>query len=274
MSKNSVVEFRIPESISDPLTALLCEGAKRLIQQAVEAELAELPAQHEGQVDEQGRRVVVRNSYLPEREIITGVGSVTVKVPKVRSRMDEPVVFRHSLVPPHVRKARPRRVEATLPWLYLKGTASGLKIRGLCIPPRLATGDGALGFWLALDAVYPETRHQRCWVHKAANVLNYLPKAVQPKAKQTLQEIWMAEDRASAQKACDQFVQTDQAKYPKAVACLEKDREALLACYDFPAEHWAHMRTTNPVESTFATIRHRTDRAEGCVSRNTMLAMI
>ena len=131
-----------------------------------------------------------------------------------------------------------------------------------------------MGFWSALDEVYPETCHQRCWVHKTANVLNYLPKAVQPKMKKVLQEIWMAEDRASAHRAFDHFVQTYQAKYPKAVACLEKDREALLAFYDFPAEHWVHIRTTNSIESTFATVRHRTDRTKGCVSRNTMLAMI
>ncbi len=149
-----------------------------------------------------------------------------------------------------------------------------LKKRGLKVPPKLAVGDGALRFWAALDEVYPEPRHQRCRVHKTANVLNYLPKAVQPKAKRALQEIWMAEDRASAHKAFDHFVQTYQAKYPKAVACLEKDREALLAFYDFPAEHWVHIRTTNPIESTFATIRHRTDRVKGCVSRNTLLAMI
>ncbi len=149
-----------------------------------------------------------------------------------------------------------------------------LKRRGLGVPPKLAVGDGALGFWAALSEVYPETRHQRCWVHKTANVLNYLPKGVQPKAKRALREIWMAEDRASAHRAFDHFVETYRDKHPKAVACLEKDREALLAFYDFPAVHWQHIRTTNPVESAFATIRHRTDRAKGCVSRATMLAML
>ncbi len=373
MGKDNVVEFRAPEGIEDPLTELLRTGARRLIQQAIEAELAELLAQYEGQVDEQGRRAVVRNGYLPEREILTGVGPVPIKVPKVRSRTGEPVVFRSSLAPPYVRKAR--RVEAALPWLYLKGIATGrmqealevlvgpeakglsasvisrlkrkweaeyadwrrrdvgkdrwvylwadgiysglrieqqklcvlviigvnergekhflaiedgvrestqswrevlldLKRRGLTAPPRLAVGDGALGFWSALEEVYPETCQQRCWVHKTANVLNYLPKGAQAKAKKALQEIWMAEDRASAHKAFDHFVQVYQAKYPKAATCLEKDREALLAFYDFPAEHWVHIRTTNPIESAFATIRHRTDRAKGCVSRNTMLAMI
>ncbi len=373
MTKDNVVSLSSPEGIADPLTELVRTGARRLIQQAIEAELAELLAGYAEQVDDQGRRVVVRNGYLPEREILTGVGPVPVKVPKVRSRGEEPVVFRSSLVPPYVRKAR--RVEAALPWLYLKGIATGqmqealevlvgpeaqglsasvigrlkreweaeyaawcrrdmrrdrwvywwvdgiysglraesqklcalvviganergekhflaiedgvrestqswrevlldLKKRGLEVPPKLAVGDGALGFWSALSEVYPGSRQQRCWVHKTANVLNYLPKAVQPKAKKALQEIWMAEDRASAEKAFEHFVQTYQARYPKAVACLEKDREALLAFYDFPAEHWVHIRTTNPIESTFATIRHRTDRARGCVSRNTMLAMI
>jgi len=373
MGKDSVIEFRAPEVIEDPLTELLRVGARRLIQQAIEVELVELLAQYEGEVDDQGRRLVVRNGYLPEREILTGVGPVAVKVPKIRSRGEEPVVFRSALVPPYVRKAR--RVEAALPWLYLKGIATGqmqealevlfgpeakglsasvisrlkreweaeyadwcrrdvsrdrwvylwadgiysglraegrklcvlvvigvnergekhflaieegvrestqswrevlldLKKRGLEAPPKLAVGDGALGFWAALAEVYPETRHQRCWVHKVANVLNYLPKTVQPKAERALREIWMAEDRASAGKAFDHFVQTYQAKYPKAVGCLEKDREALLAFYDFPAVHWQHIRTTNPIESTFATIWHRTDRAKGCVSRKTMLAMM
>ncbi|BAO42975.1 IS256 family transposase [Thiolapillus brandeum] len=373
MSKDNVVALSSPEEIEDPLTELLHNGAKRLIQQAIEAELADLLARYTGEVDEQGRRTVVRNGYLPEREILTGVGPVSVKVPKVRSRGEEAVVFRSSLVPPYVRKAR--RVEAALPWLYLKGISTGqmqealevlvgseakglsasvigrlkrdweaeytewccrdvsrdrwvywwadgiysglraerqklcalviigvnergekhflaiedgvrestqswrevlldLKKHGLEEAPKLAAGDGALGFWAALDEVYPETRHQRCWVHKTANVLNYLPKGVQPKAKKALQEIWMAENRASAHKALAHFVKTYQAKYPKAVACLEKDREALLAFYDFPAEHWVHIRTTNPIESTFATIRHRTDQTKGCVSRNTMLAML
>jgi len=149
-----------------------------------------------------------------------------------------------------------------------------LKRRGLGVPPKPAVGEGALGFWSAPSEVYPESRQQRCWVHKTVNVLNYLPKGVQPNAKKALQEIWMAEDRASAEKAFEHFVQAYQARYPKAVACLEKDREALLTFYDFPAEHWVHIRTTNPIESTFATIRHRTDRARGCVRRNTMLAMI
>jgi transposase-like protein len=135
-------------------------------------------------------------------------------------------------------------------------------------------GDGALGFWAALEEVYPATRAQRCWVHKTANVLNYLPKSVQPKAKAALHEIWMAETRAHAERAFDRFLSTYRAKYPKAVECLAKDRNSLLAFYDFPAEHWIHIRTTNPIESTFATIRHRTERTKGCASRATLLALL
>lgn len=149
-----------------------------------------------------------------------------------------------------------------------------LKQRGLNVPPRLAVGDGALGFWAALSEMFPTTAAQRCWVHKMVNVLNYLPKSMQPKAKGALHEIWMAETKAKAQAAFDQFIERFGAKYPKAVECLIKDREMLLAFYDFPAEHWVHIRSTNVIESAFATIRHRSDRAKGCVSRDSMLAMV
>ena len=149
-----------------------------------------------------------------------------------------------------------------------------LQARGLKIPPKLAVGDGALGFWAALAEFFPETRDQRCWFHKTGNVLNYLPKSVQPKAKSMLHEIWMAETRVDAEVAFDRFVATLQAKYPKATECLLKDRQALLAFYEFPAEHWIHLRTTNPIESAFATIRHRTDRTKGCVSRSTLLGLV
>ncbi len=362
-----------PEAVEDSLTELLRSGAQQLIYQAIEAELAELLVQYRDKTDEHGRAAVVRNGYLPEREVVTGLGPVSVRMPKVRSRTDESVTFRSSLVPPYVRRAK--TMDAALPWLYLKGISTGqmqealevlvgpeakglsasvvsrlkrqwqaeyeewrrrrldeerwvylwvdgiysglraesqrlcilviiglndkgekhflaiedgvrestqswrevlldLKARGLEQAPELAVGDGALGFWAALDEVFPSTRHQRCWVHKTANVLNYLPKSVQPKAKAALQEIWMAPARADAERAIDQFVAIYKAKYPKAVDCLVKDRDVLLAFYDFPAEHWVHIRTTNPVESTLGTIRHRTDRAKGCVTRDTMLAFV
>lgn len=373
MGEDKVVRFRKPESVRDALTELLREGAQRLVRQAVQAELDEFLGEHAEKRDSQGRAAVVRNGHLPEREVLSGIGPVAVRVPKVRSRTEEAVVFRSSLVPPYVRKAK--SVEAALPWLYLRGISTGemaealsvlvgdeakglsaavvsrlklkwqaehkrwcerrldterwvylwvdgiysslrgekeklcvlvvmgvnergqkrflaiedgvrestqswrevllgLKARGLEIPPELAVGDGALGFWAALEEIYPATREQRCWMHKSMNVLNYLPKSVQPKAKAMLQEIWMAPTRQAAHSACDRFIASFAAKYPKASECLQKDRASLLAFYDFPAEHWVHLRTTNPIESAFATIRHRTDRAKGCVTRATMLAFM
>ena len=149
-----------------------------------------------------------------------------------------------------------------------------LKRRGLAMGPELAVADGALGFWQAIEEVWPQTRGQRCWVHKTANVLNKLPKSQQSKAKRALQEIWMAEIKKDALAAFDAFVETWGVKYDKAVECLVKDRAALLAFYDFPAEHWKHLRTTNVVESSFATVRHRTVRSKGCLSNKTALAMI
>jgi transposase-like protein len=149
-----------------------------------------------------------------------------------------------------------------------------LKRRGLAIAPELATGDGALGFWKALREVYGTTREQRCWVHKTANVLNKLPKSLQGKAKGHLQDIWMAETKQDAEKAFDFFLEAYGAKYNKAVACLAKDRDVLLAFYDFPAEHWKHIRTTNPIESTFATVRLRTTKTKGCLSRMTAFTMV
>jgi len=149
-----------------------------------------------------------------------------------------------------------------------------VKARGLTAGPKLAVADGALGFWAALPKVFPGVPEQRCWVHKTANVLNKLPKHVQAKAKAMLHDIWMASTKAAGQKAFDVFVATFEAKYPKAAACLEKDRWQLLAFYDFPAEHWVHIRTTNPIESTFATVRLRTRRTKGSGSRTACLTMV
>jgi transposase-like protein len=145
---------------------------------------------------------------------------------------------------------------------------------GLVLHPELATGDGALGFWQALHEVWPKTRQQRCWVHKTANVLNKLPRSLQGKAKQDLHAIYEAESRAAAEKAFEHFVAKYGAKHDKAVSCLGKDREALLTFYASPGEHWKHVRTTNPIESTFATIRLRTAKTKGCLSRKTALAMV
>ena len=149
-----------------------------------------------------------------------------------------------------------------------------LKKRGLVEDPKVATGDGALGFWKALSKIYSQTRHQRCWVHKTANVLDKFPKKEQPAAKERLHEIWMAGTRAEAYTAFDRFVAVYEAKFPKATTCLAKDREELLAFYDFPAEHWVHLRTSNPIESTFATVRLRTAKTKGAGSRLACLTMV
>ena len=161
--------------------------------------------------------------------------------------------------------------ESTQSW---REVLLGMKQRGFTRPAKLAVGDGALGFWAALSEVFPTTRTQRCWMHKTGNVLNYLPKSGQAKAKQGLHEIWMAETRAMAERAFDEWLERYHDKYPKATACLARDRDELLAFYDFPAAHWTHLRTTNVIESAFATIRHRSSRAKGCVTRQTMLSMI
>lgn len=161
--------------------------------------------------------------------------------------------------------------ESEQSWMEL---LSDVKRRGLTVDPKLAIADGALGFWAAARKVWPTTREQRCWVHKTANVLNTLPKSMQAKAKSRLHDIWQAETRESANAAFDAFVADYEAKYPKAAACLTKDREALLTFYDFPAEHWKHLRTTNPIESTFATVRLRHRRTKGNGSRGACLAMV
>jgi transposase-like protein len=142
------------------------------------------------------------------------------------------------------------------------------------VDPKLAIGDGSLGFWKALPQVYSMTRTQRCWVHKTTNVLNALPKSEQPKAKSNLQNIWMAATKEDAEKAFDRFLQSYDDKYPKAANCLRKDREALLTFYDFPARHWSHIRTTNPIESTFSTIRLRTAKTRNNLSRATLLSLV
>ena len=160
--------------------------------------------------------------------------------------------------------------ESTQSW---REVLLNLKARGLNAP-KLATGDGAMGFWAALEGVFPTTRQQRCWMHKTSNVLNYLPKRTQPKAKKMLHDIWQAETREDAHAAFNLFTATLEAKYPKATECLIKDRDELLNFFDFPGQHWQSIRTSNPIESAFATIRHRTKRTKGCLSRDGMLHMM
>lgn len=375
MEDDKIITLRQPGEVSDPLTEVLRNGARALLAQAVEAEVADALAGHAHLTTDDGRRRLVRHGHMPERTILTGIGPVAVRQPRVRDRGGadgERIRFSSTLLPPYAR--RTKSLDALLPILYLRGISSGdmqealvallgkdapnlspavlarlkaswqeefarwktrdlsarryvyiwadgvylqarmepdkqcilvligatpegkkeligfqtgyresaqswrellgdLKARGLTVPPELAIGDGALGFWKALEE-FGATRQQRCWVHKTMNVLNKLPKSMQPKVKADLKEIWMAEGRAAAEKAFDRFLAKYEAKYDKAAACLAKDREALLAFYDFPAEHWKHIRTGNPIESTFATVRHRTTRAKGCLSCETGVIMV
>ena len=343
----------------------------------LEKEIGEFLERHGEIVDSEGRREIVRNGYLPEREVLTGAGALRVKQPRVADRRDvaadDKVRFSSSILPPYLRRSK--NIDDLIPWLYLRGVSTGgfsdalqalvgpeakglsanvvtrllegwkseyelwnrrdlsskeyvyfwadgihfnirleedrqcilvlmgatkdgrkeligildgfreseqswrellcdLKARGLKKAPKVAVGDGALGFWKALRKVFPKTRAQRCWVHKTANVLNKLPKSLQAKAKDDLHQIWMADTRESANAAFDTFVDKYGAKYPKAVGCLKKDRDVLLTFYDFPAEHWIHLRTTNPIESTFATVRLRHRRTKGNGNRTACLSMV
>ena len=375
MSNDNVFALKnpaVPNEVRDALTEVLREGARTLLAQAIEAEVAEFLTRHGEQRDAAGRLRLVRNGYLPERTIQTSLGDVPVQAPRVRDRAGE-LRFSSAILPPYLR--RTKTIEELLPWLYLKGISTGdfsealsallgraapgmsagtisrlkavwtaehtrwerrslakkqyaylwvdgihfgvrleeanqcilvimgataegkkelvaladgfreseaswkavllsLRERGLKIDPQLAIGDGALGFWKALPQVFGATREQRCWVHKTANVLNKLPKHLQAKAKSDLHQIWMAATREQAHTAFTTFVQSYEPKYPKAAECLAKDKIALLAFYDFPAAHWMHLRTTNPIESTFATVRLRTAKTRGCVSRASILSMV
>ena len=370
-----VSERSEPAFGKDLLTEVLRKGARELLAQAVEQEVQEWLSERSGLRDEHNRKLVVRNGHLPERTILTGIGPVAVRQPRVRDRRsaEERERFSSKILPPYLRKTT--SLEELIPWLYLKGISTGgfqealqalvgpecpglsantitrlkevwqqeydvwskrslagkeyvyvwadgiysnvrleddrvcllvligvttagqkellaveaghreseeswkdvlrdLKRRGLAIAPKLAVGDGALGFWAALRKEWPSTREQRCWVHKTANVLDKLPKTLQPKAKAKLHEIWMAPTRAAAVTAFDNFLEDYSAKYSKATDCLKKDRDELLTFYDFPAEHWKHIRTTNPIESTFATIRLRHRRTKGNGTRKATLTML
>jgi len=377
MSDSTVVPFRQPETIDDPLTAVLRNGARRLLAQAIEAEADAFLASMRGVQLPDGRDRLVRHGHGPERLVQTGIGAVAVQRVKLRDRgmtaAGERIRFTSAILPRWAR--RTRSLDALLPILYLRGVSMGdfqealgallgrdapnlspsviarlrdewqadyarwqrrdlsaksyvyvwadgvylqarmepqaecmlvligatpegkkellgfqvgmresaqswrellvdLKARGLTLAPEVATGDGALGFWKALEEVSPTTRHQRCTVHKTANVLDKLPKSVQPTAKADLREIWHAPDRTTAETAIATFAEKYGAKYEKAVGCLVKDRDTLLTFYDFPAEHWDHLRTSNPIESVFATVRHRTVRMKGALSQDTARLMV
>lgn len=370
--KDNVFAFKKPEEPVDLLTETLRAGARKLLAAAVEAEVDEFLSQHN---PEGGKARFVRNGYLPERAIQSGIGEIPVEIPRVRDRQstDDGLKFVSALVPKYLR--RTKSMNDFLPLLYLKGISTNdfaetlapifgsdaknlspgvisrlkakwedeyedwrkrplkgkryvyfwadgihlqarmedsaecvlviigvnefgnkellaieaghreskaswlfllqdIKQRGLKQAPELAVGDGALGFWGALTEVYGDTKHQRCWFHKMGNVLDKLPKSFNSAAKNQLQDIWMAPTRDEAYREFDRFIKLYEAKYPKATDCLLKDKEELLAFYDFPAEHWVHIRTTNPIESTFASVRHRTYKSKGAFSRTTILTMV
>jgi len=378
-SEAAVLRFQSPEDVRSELDRLVRQGAQQMLQAAIEAEVEAFLEEHSGKRDEQGRRLVVRNGYLPTRELMTGAGQLEVDQPRARdksSSKEDRVHFSSKILPPYLRRSQ--SINELIPWLYLKGISTGdfgdalkslmgerytglsantvvrlkeqwsteyeqwchrdfsgkryvylwvdgihvnvrledeankrqcilvvmgatadgtkeliavadgfreseqswyevlidLKQRGMNTESLLAIGDGALGFWAALPKIFSGAREQRCWVHKTANILNKMPKSVQPKAKADLHEIWMAETRADAEKALDNFAEKYGAKYEGACQCLTKDRDVLLTFYDFPAEHWKHLRTTNPIESAFATIRLRHRRTKGSGSRRTSLAMM
>jgi len=366
MKENNVVSISNPaEKVEDALSSVLRQGAQDLLSKAIELEVESFLLDYQDLRSEGGSQAIVRNGYLPERNIQSGLGAIGVKVPRVRDRSQSGIRFSSTLIPPYLK--RTSNIETLLPVLYLKGISTGdfsealgalvgekaqglsasticrlkegwqgeyddwrkrdlsrknyvyfwvdgiyfnarmennqcllviigadefgnkelisvesgyrecehswreilldLKRRGLKSPPKVCVGDGSIGFWSALSKVFGESRHQRCWVHKTANILSKLPKTLHEKAKSHIHEIWMAETKEEAGKAFDYFLETYELKYPKASQCLAKDREELLTFYDFPAEHWSHLRTTNPIESTFATVRLRTKQTKGCLSR-------
>jgi len=377
MTENNVVALHQKDEIDDPLTEILRAGAKRLIEQAVEAEFAAFLNSHADLKLADGRQRVVRHGYDPIRPIQTGIGPVEVQKPKARDRgaasAEERIRYSSTILPRWAR--RTKSLDVLLPALYLRGVSTGdfqealtallgkeapnlspavigrlksewegeyrrwqardlsarryvyvwadgvylqarmepqaecilvligatpegkkellgfqtgvresaqnwrellvtLKAHGLSIAPEVAVGDGALGFWKALDEIFPSTRHQRCWQHKTLNVLNKLPKSLHSNAHKDLREIWMSPNRAAAEAAMATFAEKYAPKYDKAVECLVKDRAALLTFFDFPAEHWSHLRTSNPIESVFATVRHRTVRMKGALSQDTARLMV
>ena len=351
-----------------PLEEILRDGARKLLQQAIENEVDEYLELYKNQKDEKGRRSVKRNGYLPKRQIQTGIGHLPVKQPRIRGRF-----FSSALLPKYMRRIP--SIEALISSLYLKGVSTGdmqesleailgenakglspanivrfkeiwekeysawcsrdlrmkkyvylwadgiyfnirlsderpcllviigatvdgtkeliaihdgiresklswketlqdLKRRGLSQSPWLAIGDGALGFWGALEEEFPACRHQRCWVHKTANILDKMAKSSQRHAKELIHEMYLAPTKEKGHKAFKSFLVLYEAKYPRACECLLKDQDKLFTFYDFPAQHWQHIRTTNPIESTFATVRHRTKRTKGCGSRKATLSMV
>lgn len=374
-NERDYLEKQVKEESKSTLELIIREGACRMLQAAIENEVGEYIERFKDARDIRGRRLVVRNGSLPGREIVTGIGPLQVKQPRIHDKR-EGEAFSSDILPRYIRRVP--SIDALIPVLYLKGISTGdftkalecilgknapglsaanivrlkrlweqdyedwarrdlshkryvyfwvdgiyfnirledpennrqcilvimgtledgrkelvsildgyreskqawqemlcdLKQRGFKEGPKLAVGDGGLGFWAALREEFPETIEQRCWVHKTANVLDKMPKSVQPRAKVHICDMYMAPTRDEAFRAYDYFLSQYQAKYEKACECLRKDKESLFAFYDFPAEHWRHIRSTNPIESTFATVRLRTKRTKGCGSRLATLTMV
>ena len=249
-----------PDGVADALTDLLRSGARQMLAAAVEVEIQEFVKRHQGLQDEQGCARIVRNGGVHFGVRMDDASQCILVIIGATADGKKELVALHD-----------GYLESEASW---KKILQNLKEQGLQHEPELAIGDGALGFWKALPQVFGHTRMQRCWVHKTANILNKLPNNMQPKAKSVIHEIWMAQSRKDAENAFNRFDAQFGAKYPKAAENLVKDRGALLAFYDFPAEHWVHIRTNNPIESTFATVRLRTAKTRGCVSRESILAMV
>jgi transposase-like protein len=377
VKNNDAIDDRkqVEEAPKFVLEEIIRNGARQLLQLAIETEVADYITRFKNVKDEQGRRMVVRNGTSPERNIVTGIGPLKIRQPRIRDkRKDE--IFTSSILPRYMRRVP--SIDTCVPILYLKGISTGdmmtalesilgpnasglsatnivrlkrlwegeykdwakrdlsdkryvyiwadgiyfnvrleepdtkkmcflivmgtlengkkeliaildgyreskyswlellldLKQRGLAEGPRLAIGDGGLGFWAALEEVYPETRHQRCWVHKTVNVLDKMPSSVHAKVKEKIHDMYLAPIKEQALVAYNSFLTLYEAKFPQACECLKKDKEILFAFYDFPAQHWVHIRSTNPIESTFATVRHRTKRTKGMGSRLATLTMV
>ncbi len=368
-------ESQIQPAPKSVLEEIIREGARKLLQQAIENEVTEYLERFSWQRDERGRRLVVRNGSLPARELVSGIGPLRIRQPRVRNRR-EGEVFSSNILPRYMRRVP--SIDNLIPVLYLKGISTGdftraleailgerapglsatnivrlkrqweldyqqwakrdlsskryvyfwadgiyfnvrleeagndrqcilvimgaledgkkemvavldgyreskeswrgvlrdLKRRGLKEVPKLAVGDGGLGFWGALEEEFPQTREQRCWVHKTLNILDKMPKSLHSKVKAHLREMYTAATKEEALKAYEEFLILYQAKYERACECLKKDKDVLFTFYDFPAEHWVHIRTTNPIESTFGTVRHRTRKTKGCGSRLATLTMV
>jgi|TARA_Y100000310_G_scaffold338380_1_gene427869 transposase-like protein len=380
LMKESTQEITFRTEVEDSwsvLEQIARNGARQMLQQALENEACDYLEAHRETRDENGCRMAVRNGYMPERELVSGLGPVSIRQPRIDDRKlrekRDTEQFSSSILPRYLR--RMPSVDNLIPVLYLKGISTGdfqsalasilgegvvglsatnitklkscwedeyqhwskrelrnkkyvywwadgihfnvrldderscilllmgadeegnkeliavqdgyreskqswrellmdLKARGLTDPAKLAVGDGALGFWAALGEIFPETRPQRCWVHKTANILDKMPKSVRGRAKEKIHDMYLAENKELAVEAYKHFISVYKDKYPKAVECLEHDNEDLFTFYDFPAVHWIHIRTTNPIESTFATVRHRTRRTKGCGSRIATLTMV